>query len=47
MNKKHARIPIVEFLLVVASLALAPYLAPARTPHASGAAGSCEPAGDL
>lgn len=47
MNKKHVRIPIVEFLLVVASIALAPYLAPAQTPQASGAAGSCEPVGDL
>lgn len=47
MNKKHVRIPLVEFLLLVASIALAPYLAPAQTPQASGAAGSCEPAGDL
>ena len=47
MNKKHVRIPIVELLLVAASIALAPYLAPAQTPHATSTAGSCEPAGDL
>jgi hypothetical protein len=47
MNKKHVRIPIVEFLLVVASIALTPYPAPAQTPQASSAAGSCQAAGDL
>jgi hypothetical protein len=47
MSPKHFRIPVVDCLLVIASIALAPDLAAAQTPPAAGAAGSCGPAGDL
>jgi SMP-30/gluconolaconase/LRE-like protein len=45
MKKKF--VPVVECLLIVASMALAPYLAPAQTRSAATDSASCEAVGDL
>ena len=45
MKKRHR--PGLDFLLLAAAIALAPYLAPAQNARPAAAPASCEPAGDL